>query len=933
MKKLNALKFRRKLLCQQLIAVFGLSIGMGTAFAATCTTSGTIISCTGSYTLWNTDFAGYDQVKIDLQGNYNLSGPQGIGYYQNGGNNTINASNVEIFTKGSAADGIRTNGSATLTFNGKLTVKAQGSSGDGINVANSNRSASTVYVNSEGAYIESKGGVGIRTNLTQSGNGNNAYIAKNARVVTIGAGSNSTSGTGYAVYAGDRDYDTVLLPAIATAKIVMSEGSTINTSGNEAHAVYANKTGVIELGSTQIMTSGTGAHGIVAQDGKVTYCSGGLLNCILYPGNYQSQNYDGGQVYLTGDTQITVDASKGSYAMYVSGQDAKITSRSMAGVLKPGVYTVTGDLLADRAGQIELHTIGASNLNSNISAMNANSLIALNLAGTSQIIGNYNAQDSGTINLTYGDHTIANGDMTTDATGVITANFSDKVHYTGTVDASAGGPISMNFSSIDAKWQMLGNSHVTNLHFNNDGQVILGDTTDPTNTNRVDLTIENLSGDGYFYVRSDLARDGNASLNDGDKIYVTNSSSGNHKVYVRDANLGGVSIATTGDEKLRIVEDSSGGSATFTLGGDAGTGVEQTYVDVGAYQYILDKEDNTTVAPTNYWTLSAAKTPVAPGGGVKPLQPLLPLPPLTNAAQGSVNILNANYLMSHVETQTLLQRMGQLRQRDAQGGDAWGRVYGGKLNSFSDARLAGFDMSYSGMQLGLDRQLDIERGNVYIGAMAGMGKGDVDYAVGSGSTKSYHVGVYGTYQHENGFYIDGIIKYVHMNNKFDTLTGGGYPVSGHGNTKGVSIGVEVGKRFYVQQTDQGWYIEPQGQLTYSHQSGTTVNASNGLRTDLHSYNSVLARASIIAGYSVVKGENPIDVYVKTGYVKELDGKTGYTFNYFDKEQYDFGGGWWDNGVGINMQINGKHNLYLEGNYAKGGKFDRKQINVGYRYSF
>lgn len=959
MKKNYRLTVNRTLLYKHLIAIFGLSIASQVVQAA-CTPSRTSIICDGSYTVYNQNFAGYDHVKIDLVGDYNISGPQGMGYYQNGGSTTINAALMEIYTNGKSSDGIRTNGSATININGQLLVKTQGSSGDAINVANSNKSASTVYINGEGAHLESKNGIAVRTNLTQNAAGNNAYIGKNATIITTSSGSNSTEGKGYAVYAGDRQYDPVLMPTAGTAKVVIDNGSTIKTSGSNAHAVYANKTGVVELGSTNITTTGTKAHGLAAEDGKITFCNNtNPLLCALSSGNYVTEDYNGGQIYLTGDTQITVDPGKNSYAMYASGQDSLITSKTISGANAPAVYTVTGNLVAERAGQINLQAVAGSQFNGNTSTKGANSLIALNLAGASQFTGQHLVQDSGVTNLTYRDNsqgngnmlantsgainlTMAqnatiNGDMTTDDTGMITARFNDNANYIGTVDDSAGGEISMDFTSGHAKWQMLNNSHLSNLHFGDSGEVILGDNTNPTDTNRVELTIENLSGNGQFYVRGDLNRDGLLTTNDGDKIYITTSSSGQHKVYVRDANLGNMAMATTGDETLRVVEDHSGGSATFTLGGDAGTGVEQTYVDVGAYQYTLNKEDTTARAITNYWTLSASKSlppDTGGGGGGGSGGGAGTLPPLTNAAKGSVNIINSNYLMSYVETQTLLQRMGQLRQSDSKGGDAWARVYGGKLNSFSDARLSGFDMTYSGMQVGVDRRLNVDSGNVYLGVMAGVDKGDTDYTVGSGSTESYHAGIYGTYQNENGFYVDGLIKYSHMNNDFSTITGGGYPVNGSGNTNGFSVGVEIGKRFYVQSANQqGWYIEPQGQLTYSHQSGATVKASNGLTTDLHSYNSVLGRASIIVGYSLAKGKNPVDVYFKTGYVREFDGKTGYTFNHFDKEAYNFGGGWWDNGIGVNMRIGEKHNLYVEGNYAKGGKFDRKQINLGYRLSF
>ena len=123
---------------------------------------------------------------------------------------------------------------------------------------------------------------------------------------------------------------------------------------------------------------------------------------------------------------------------------------------------------------------------------------------------------------------------------------------------------------------MMNSSNLTNLNVDAGTEVILGDAANPHSGNRVDLTIANLSGNGTFYVRSDIARDGNTAINNGDKIYITDSSSGAHKVYVRDANLGNIATSTLGTERLRIVEDSSGGTGTFALGGDAGTGIQQT---------------------------------------------------------------------------------------------------------------------------------------------------------------------------------------------------------------------------------------------------------------------------------------------------------------------------------------------------------------------
>ncbi|MCP5586703.1 autotransporter outer membrane beta-barrel domain-containing protein, partial [Klebsiella pneumoniae] len=70
-------------------------------------------------------------------------------------------------------------------------------------------------------------------------------------------------GTGYAVYAGNTNS-----AATGDARVVIGDNSTIVANGGSAHAVYANKGGIIELGSTNIRAEGTTAHGIYAEAGS-----------------------------------------------------------------------------------------------------------------------------------------------------------------------------------------------------------------------------------------------------------------------------------------------------------------------------------------------------------------------------------------------------------------------------------------------------------------------------------------------------------------------------------------------------------------------------------------------------------------------------------------------------------------------------------------
>ncbi len=924
----KTIKARPVVLCMQMAMAFGIGFGVSAQAFADCTVSGSKL--TTDNTLYFCGNPGqYDEVEVNTNQTASISPLTGFGLYNQGGT----LKKVSIKTTGSQSDAIMQRSSSNLTIGDDLKIVTTGYSADGINQAITGASRLVV---GDRADIATTSGIGVRANLSIENGSNVIILGEDARIVTQANGENNSNGLGYGIYAGNRDRETEAMPTVSSAKVTVGNGSYIQTAGNQAYAVYANKTGEIELGNTTIVTTGQTAHGLMAEDGQITsgstFCGWGSRPPCT------TSTFEGGKIHLAGDTDITVDSSKGSYAMFATGTGSSIASQKADGTPVSAVYHVTGDMVANKAGQIDLNANGASLFTGNLVSDNAGSLVRVAYTDTSFMNGNVTASDTGIVKQTYSSDAAGNGNlnaktggevflnmversslagnMSTDATGSITGNLGGNARYTGITDASAGGSISLTLADR-ARWQMLSSSNLTNLDVASGTEVILGDNTDAHSGNRVDLTIANLSGNGSFYVRSDIARDGNTAINNGDMIHITDSSSGAHKVYVRDANLGNIATSTLGSERLRIVEDSSGGTATFALGGDAGTGVEQRSVDVGAYSYNLGRENDMTSrsAGATYWILAAT-----PGDD------------LNNTAKNSVNLLNINYLLGYVENQTLLQRMGQLRQSNAKDGDVWGRVYGGSLDHF-DSRLGGMDMKYAGMQMGVDRRLDGQDGRFYVGAVAGTSKGDVDYSVGTGDVRSYHLGVYGTYMANNGFYVDGIVKYMHMKNKFNTVTGGGLGVDGSGSTNGFSIGAEAGKRFYLENADTGWYLEPQGQLTYSRQNNTTVHASSGLQTKLGSYDSTLGRASLIAGYSISKGKNPVDVYLKTGYVREFSGKTHYTFNGADRESYDFGGGWWDNGIGLNMQINDRHNLFMDATYAKGSRFDQKQFNIGYRYSF
>ena len=201
-----------------------------------------------------------------------------------------------------------------------------------------------------------------------------------------------------------------------------------------------------------------------------------------------------------------------------------------------------------------------------------------------------------------------------------------------------GGVTNLNITGTNSYWYMTENSQVSNLALDG-SNVNIGDQAQPsTLTNNVTLTVGELSGNGVFHMRTSIIDSdhdvSHAGVNVSDKLNVIGQATGNHKVSVNDSMNGNV----IGTEKVRMIDIGSGNAKFSLVGG---------YIDVGAYRYTLEES---LTRSAKHWFLTPSKRK-------------------TNIADQSANVININYLVSYLENQTLLQRMGELR--DTQKGDAW----------------------------------------------------------------------------------------------------------------------------------------------------------------------------------------------------------------------------------------------------------------------
>ncbi|MBB4867040.1 outer membrane autotransporter protein [Pseudomonas nitritireducens] len=464
------------------------------------------------------------------------------------------------------------------------------------------------------------------------------------------------------------------------------------------------------------------------------------------------------------------------------------------------------------------------------------------------------------------------------------------------------------------------------------------------------LQLGSLSGAGAFHFYTDIVN----QLTDKLTISEAGGSTGSHSVLV--ANDGAQS--TLGNERIEIIE-TNGGSGQFGL-------YEGALVELGGNTYALRKNED-----DNWELYGYTAPPVDPGptdpdpidpvdppppgpgpgpGPVEPGDPTDPVPPGpveptppgpapgpgTSTTRAFHAQVHTNYLLSYLDMQTLLQRMGELRytERDTDG-NVWLRTNGGRLHSFAGSNFNGYRLSYQGIQLGVDRRVPISSGDLFVGAMLGHTEADQSFDEGSGGARNTHFGLYGTWLHENGFYLDAVLKAAHLKNNFSVHDTQGNRVKSSGSSNGYSASLEAGKRFSLhREKDSQWFVEPQAQLVYTDQGGFSSRASNGLKIHYDDYDSLLARAGGIVGYELSNEKHKSEVYLKGGYVRELMADDiGYRINGTPRQSSDFSGGWREAAVGVSTRLEGGHSLFMEVGYRDGDNFDQNHANVGYRFEY
>ena len=440
-----------------------------------------------------------------------------------------------------------------------------------------------------------------------------------------------------------------------------------------------------------------------------------------------------------------------------------------------------------------------------------------------------------------------------------------------------------------ASWNMTGDSFVNDVNASSDSVIHVGSNVKTANMQNVtlDKATINLAGDQQTVNVTDTLS-GNGTI-------ATNSL--DNKLKAENATDADITVKGTGNIADLIASDSTNAQklANTAVGADGKTSIAKSLktdagVIAGEYSAQVDANGKVVneVRSQNQTNLSISK-------------------------------LGALSLMTwRQENNDMNKRLGEIRDSQGEQG-IWARMSRGEAKYGAQ----GVKNQYNYYQLGYDHKI---ADDWILGGAFTYTDGENNLVGGSGTNKNTGFAVYGSNLRDDGSFIDLIAKYAHMKNDFDTIGGVGI---GEYSTNGYALSAEYGKRF---QQD-GFWIEPQAELTYGKVSSADFTTSEGAKVHQDSLDSLVGRLGFSLGKDVKAG----NVYVRASYLYDFKGDVAMRMSNgvaSDTYDQDLGGSWWEFGVGTNLNFGKDMHFYFDVERTEGGKVDTPwQWNAGVRLSF
>lgn len=678
---------------------------------------------------------------------------------------------------------------------------------------------------------------------------------------------------------------------------VIGAGTTVN--GIYGHLGYADITDRVENFSIYAKAIGdknSNLYGIDAFDHEIVDIQ--AQNTIICTHSDSSSTYNNIALEASGQGNIDIGGSKAVISSSGNGSNfGKVKALYVNGSLS-GIDPASG-VTSNECSDITINADDITIIASTTS--DVNEVYAAHAQGgdvdaTIHVNSNAKGENQGKTVKVIGDIKVSTTSSNKGGSSKIFFNFDTKESYFKgktecTVDSIKD---ELNIGLYNsALWDMTDDSNVTKLELKNDAIVDMRADGNAYS----ELTVKNMTGNGGI-IRQDI----DVRSMESDKVFVTNDFSGTQvlDIYQKD------DYVPAGEEEGKgLVLASVNGNGVFTAKDREGT-LFYTHYDIAS-------KDSEEVGFTTDWYLNKTSK--------------------TNEPTTSVEtVLSANSLNYHTwrtENDKLLQRMGELRHNGEDVKGAWFRVKGSKIGR--DGKF-GFENKYTAYELGYDEVTKrTEEKTRYQGAAISYTDGSSSYSRGGGDNSSKAISFYNTEIGSKGHYLDLVFKISNMDNDFTVYDTNSKKITGDFNNTGVALSAEYGRKNALKN---GWYIEPQAQLTLGYLGGDNYITSNGIEVNQSGIKSAVGRIGFNIGKEI--GSKGI-VYAKANLLHEFGG--GYDVTMTDstgrvKVSDSFNDTWFEYGIGAAFASGKNSHVYFDVERSAGSDFTKNwQWNIGARWNF
>ena len=499
----------------------------------------------------------------------------------------------------------------------------------------------------------------------------------------------------------------------------------------------------------------------------------------------------------------------------------------------------------------------------------------------------------------------------------------------------------------------------SDIHVNNlDGHInVIYDMSAGTGLNfakpaaqKTGLDASDIEG-GNFIVKSATTGSGVHGYVTGDHLDTSSESNVNkildnlaHKFYYEnymngERNLSGtVSIASNGivsSFKKALTTDQKEGAITWQNGNGQGSYAAPTPTPTPAPTPVTP----VTPAPSPVTPVTPTPSPVTPvtpaPNPVTPVTPVTPAPtPVTPSpvvTPGSYDTPQMRGIRSAVvgninawRTMTSdMNRANQLQQGSPTG--IWARIGGGRYNYSNGGINTATD--YTNIQGGYDTKTSRDW---TVGGQVSYLRGSENYVFnGSGKVKSYAIGAYGLKDLGKDQYVHVESQVGRISNEFTARNEIGQAKSGNVKSNAYSIGVRYGKTI---KSANGFYVEPQAQLNYTHFGGRDFTAGN-VSVNQAGVNSTSGKLGLEVGKQFGNG----NLYTRfaAGHAFTGNVKTTYASgNAVKLTEQDLKGTWTELAFGGRYGFNTNNSVYADITTGLSGDYQADWgVNAGFTHKF